>query len=222
MPMHTAQDPLEEDGVRAFSAGSIADARRLSRQGLLRWSAVGGAALLLPRGASASAAPVNTPPDGDLAYLRLLLGAELLAIDFQTRALAAKARLGTLASTVRRALADEKAHYATLARLLQNAGQAPATAGDVDFTYPRGSFASRVSIAHVGWTIETLLLGAYLGAIESVQTPELRLPIGQIAANEAQHLSALAPAVGKLRIGRAFPAALTMSAVSSRLDAFES
>jgi hypothetical protein len=117
---------------------------------------------------------------------------------------------------------DEKAHYATLAGTLQDAGQPPAQAGDVDFTYPRGSFASRLSIARLGWRIETLLLGAYLGAIAGVQTAELRLPIGQIAANEAQHLSALAPAVGKLRIGRTFPAALTMSAVSARLDAFES
>jgi hypothetical protein len=194
----------------------------LSRQALLRWGAAGGAALLLPGGASARAAASETLPDGDLAYLRLLVGAELLAVDFQTRALAAKARLGTLASIVHRALADEKAHYATLARLLQDAGETPATRGDVDFAYPRGSFASRAAIARLGWRIETLLLGGYLGAIENVQTSTLRLPIGQIAANEAQHLSALAPAAGKLRIGRAFPAALTMSAVSSRLDAFES
>jgi ferritin-like protein len=194
----------------------------LSRQALLRWGAAGGAALLLPGSAAARTAAADTLPDADLAYLRLLIGAELLAVDFQTRALAATARLGTLAPTVRRALADEKAHYATLARLLQAAGEPPATPADVDFTYPRGSFASRTSIAHLGWRIETLLLGAYLGAIENVQTPSLRLPIGQIAANEAQHLSALAPAAGKLRIGRAFPAALTMGAVSSRLDAFES
>jgi hypothetical protein len=198
---------------------------RLSRQALLRWGAAGGAALLVPGGASASAsaraAAADTPPDGDLAYLRLLIGAELLAIDFQTRALAARRRLRAFASTLSRSLADEKAHYATLARFLKNAGQPAAALGDVDFTYPRGSFVSRVSIGRLGWRIETLLLGAYLGAIESVQTSELRLPIGQIAANEAQHLSALAPAAGKLRIGRAFPTALTMSTVSARLDAFE-
>jgi Ferritin-like domain len=222
MPMHMVQDPRKEAAVRAVAAGGIADARRLSRQALLRWSAVGGTALLLPRGASASAAPVDTPPDGDLSYVRLLIGAELLAIDFHRRALAAKRRLGALGTTVTQSLADERAHYATLGRLLQKYGQVPATLGDVDFTYPRGSFASRVSIARLGWRIEALLLGAYLGAIENVQTSTLRLPIGQIAANEAQHLSALAPAAGKLRIGRAFPAALSMSAVSSRLDAFES
>jgi hypothetical protein len=172
--------------------------------------------------ASSPAAKRAAPPDGDLAYLRLLIGAELLAIDFQARALAAKRRVGGLAPTLRRSLADEKAHYATLARLLESAGQPPARAGDVDFAYPGGSFASRGAIARLGWRIETLLLGAYLGAIGSVQTPELRLPLGQIAANEAQHLSALAPAAGKLRIGRAFPAALTISEASAGLDVFES
>jgi hypothetical protein len=220
--MHTVQDSPEEGRGLAVAARRIAYAPRLSRQALLRWSAVGGAALLLPRGAAASATPLDTPPDGDVAYLRLLIAAELLAIDFHRRALATKRRLGALGATVMQALADERAHYAMLGRLLQKSGHVPATLGDVDFTYPRGSFASRVSIARLGWRIEGLLLGAYLGAIENVQTAELRLPIGQIAANEAQHLSALAPAVGKLRIGRAFPAALTMSAVSSRLDAFES
>jgi hypothetical protein len=200
--------------------------RTLSRQALLRWSATGGAALLLPNGLPAGsgvqAASLDTPPDADLAYLRLLIGAELLAIDFHSRALASKRRLGTMASTVTRSLADEKEHNSTLARLLQNAGEAPATSGDLDFTYPRAGFASRASIARLGLRIETLLLGAYLGAIENVQTPALRLPIGQIAANEAQHVSALAPAAGRLRIGPAFPAALTMSVASSRLDAFES
>jgi hypothetical protein len=179
----------------------------------------------LPGGASAlsaRAAAVEAPPDGDLAYLRLLIGAELLAIDFQTRALAAKRRPGSLTATFARSLADEKAHYAALAGTLKDAGQSPATPGDVDFTYPRAGFASRSSIARLGLRIETLLLGGYLGAIENVQTPTLRLPIGQIAANEAQHVSALAPAAGRLRIGPAFPAALTMSAVSTRLDAFES
>ena len=43
-------------------------------------------------------------------------------------------------------------------------------------------------------SLEDLTLGAYLGAVENVQTPQLRLPIGQIAANEAQHVSALAVA----------------------------
>jgi hypothetical protein len=162
-------------------------------------------------------------PDNDLAYLRLLIGAELLAIDFHTRAVAARTKLGpALTVTLRRALADERAHYAVLTKSLVDAGQPSTGAGDVDFAYPRGSFASRASIARLGWRIESLLLGSYLGAVESVQTPELRLPVGQIAANESQHVSAVAPAAGKARIGRAFPFALSIEAASDALDVFES
>jgi rubrerythrin len=194
---------------------------RVSRGRLLRWSAGGGAALLLPGALPARAASTD-PPDGDLAYLRLLIGAELLAIDFQTRALAAKRKLGPVVGTFKQLLAQEKAHYAKLARLLRDAGQQPATSADVDFRYPPGKFASRLSISVLGWKIENLLIGAYLGAIEAVQTPELRLPIGQIAASEAHHLSVLAPAAGHPAIGRAFPGALSIGAASAALDRYES
>jgi hypothetical protein len=162
-------------------------------------------------------------PDNDLAYLRLLIGAELLAIDFHTNAIAARKKLGAaLTATFRRALADERSHYAVLSKAIVDAGQPSTGPGDVDFTYPRGSFATRASIARLGWRIESLLLGSYLGAVENVQTPDLRLPVGQIAANESQHVSAVAPAAGKARIGRAFPVALSIEAASDALDAFES
>ena len=71
-------------------------------------------------------------------------------------------------------------------------------------------------------SLETLTLGAYLGAVENIQTAQLRLPIGQIAANEAQHVSALADAAGKPIIGRPFAASLQIDAVSAALDAYES
>jgi rubrerythrin len=161
-------------------------------------------------------------PDADLAYLRLLVGGELLAIDFQTKAIATGKLNAALRLTFRRLLVDERAHYARLSKLVVDAGQTAAGPGDVDFTYPRGSFASRTSIARLGWRIESILVGSYLGAIEEVVTPEVRLPIGQIAASESQHLSTLGPSAGKSRIGRAFPAALSIEAASAALDVFES
>jgi hypothetical protein len=98
----------------------------------------------------------------------------------------------------------------------------PATAEDVDFTYPSGTFKSLRSIAAQGWRIETLLSGSYLGAVESVETAELRLPIGQIAASEAHHLSVLAPVAKHSPIGRALPGALSITAASNTLDRYES
>lgn len=195
----------------------------LSRRGLLRLGAVSGAALLAPSSTAVAAKAADAPtPDGDLANLRLLIGAELLAIDFHGRALATGKLHGRALATYRRSLADDRLHYATLAKLVREAGEAPATAADVDFTYPRRSFGTARSIHALGWRIETLLLGAYLGAVETMQTAALRLSVAQVATNEAQHLSALAPFAGKPTIGRPFPAALHADAVSTALDVFES
>lgn len=191
----------------------------------MRRGALGGGALVLSSAgiaALAGRASAATLPDTDLSYLRLLIGAELLAADFQAQALAS-GKLGRQATTVvKKMAADEAAHYTGLAQLLTAAGQVPATADDIDFVYPKGAFASSASILKLAGQIETLVLGTYLGAIENVQTLELRLPIGQIAANEAQHVGAVAVLAGRNAIGRAFAASLSIDAASAALDQYES
>jgi rubrerythrin len=193
---------------------------------LLRRGAVGGGALLVAASgvsAFAGTASAASPPDADLAYLRLLIAAELLGIDFQTHALAShKLHTKGTAALIRRMRADETAHYAKLAAVLTAAGQTPATSDDIDFAYPKGSFRSESAILKLAGRLERLLVGAYLGAAENVETPELRLPIGQIAANEAQHVGALEALEGRSVIGKAFPPALQMGAVSDALDGYES
>ena len=178
-----------------------------------------GLAAVAPVAASAA----DTPPDSDLAYLRLLIAAELLAADFQTRALTGgKLRRTGAHALFHRIRADEKAHYTKLAGLLTDAGQTPATSDDIDFSYPKGSFKSQASIVRLAGRLEHLMVGAYVGAIENVETPELRLPIGQIAANEAQHQGAFAALGGGPVVGKAFAPGLQMGAVSDALDEFES
>lgn len=198
---------------------------RLSRAGLLRRGAAGSGALLLSGSAVsvfATAAGAATLPDNDLTYLRLLVGAELLAADFQAQAIASGKLTPALAGATKQMLADEKAHYNSLSTLITGAGQVPATSDDINFTYPKRSFGTEASMLKLASSIETLTLGAYLGAVENIQTAQLRLPIGQIAANEAQHVSAMAVAAGKPIIGRAFAPALQIDAVSAALDAYES
>jgi hypothetical protein len=194
---------------------TIDRARLLRRGGAFL---VGGTALGLGL-APASAAGV---PDEDLAYARLLIGVELLAIDFQTQAIAS----GKLEQAAQRVLTkirgQEKAHLTGLSVLVTGAGQVPATADDIDFAYPKGTFADAAKLAELARTIEALALGAYLGAVENVQTPAWRLPIGQIAASEAQHVSALAGAAGRQTLGRAFAPSLQIDAVSAALDGYES
>src|SRR6478609_8899072 len=180
----------------------------LSRAALVRRGIVGGGALLLSASgfsAVAEVASADTTPDADLAYLRLLIAVELLGVDFQTRALASgKLRGHGAHSLFRRIVADEKAHYTHLANLLTGAGQTPATSADIDFTYPKGSFHSQASIVKLAGRLERLMVGAYVGAVENVETPEVRLSIGQIAANEGQHAGALAALGGRPVIGKAF------------------
>jgi rubrerythrin len=198
----------------------------VSRAELLRRGAVGGGALLVSASgltAFASNASAAAPPDADLAYLRLLIAAELLGIDFQTHALASrKLRKDGAAALFRRMRADETAHYTKLAAILTAAGQTPATSADIDFTYPKGSFRSEGSILKLATRLERLMVGAYLGAVENVETPDLRLSIGQIAANEAQHVGALEALEGRSVIGKAFAPAQQMGSVSDALDEFES
>jgi ferritin-like protein len=198
---------------------------RLSRDQLLRRGAIGGGTLVLAGSALAGlagSAGAATVPDGDLAYLRLLVAAELLAADFEAQALGSGKLSRASGSVFRKMAADEKAHYGALSQLVTGAGQVPATADDIDFTYPKNSFASETSILKRAAQIEALVLGAYLGAVENLQTQELRLPIAQIAANEAQHVGALAAIVGRPVIGRAFAPSLQIDAASAALDAFES
>jgi Ferritin-like domain len=191
----------------------------LSRAELLRRGGSGGAVLLLAgfvpskaRGASSS--------DNDLAYARLLVAVELLAIDFYGRTLRS-AQLGSAATRgLRRSLSDERKHYRATAAILVAAGETPATAADIDFIYPRRGFASRASVAALGVRLETLFLGAYLGAVAGFEADEYTLTAARIAANEAQHLSVFTGEARGQRIGPAFPRALTIGRASDALDAF--
>jgi hypothetical protein len=197
----------------------------MTRAALLRRGAGAGSLLALGGvGAAVLAAPAAamTFPDGDLAYLRVLTAAELLALDYQGQALASGKLSRDPGAIVAKALADDRAHYAGLVDLLGKGNVVAATSDDIDFAYPTGSFDSEPSILKLANTIGNLALGAYVGALQNLETPLLRLPVAQIAANEAQHVGALATLGGKPVIGKAFAPSLTIDAVTAALDDYES
>ena len=196
----------------------------LSRARLLRGLAVGGVALATPATAiSFFAAPASaTTPDGDLAWLRVLVGVELLSADFHTQAVESRKLRRPAAGTLKRIADADREHYDRLAAILTNAGQSPASADDIDFTYPKTTFASGASILRLGMRIEGLSLGAYLGALSTVESDELRLPLAQIAASEGQHAGAVGRLLGHPIASRPFPDPLSIDNVSLALDAFES
>jgi hypothetical protein len=173
----------------------------------------------------ALAVPANAAaiPDSDLAYLRLLLAVELLKINYGIVAAIPHNLLRPATQDfVKRVVLDDKRHYIRLATLLTGAGQTPATGGDVVFSYPPGSFATQASVAKLGRRLATLATGAYLGALENVQTPEVRRPLAQAAANEAQQAGAFGQLLGGRVVGSAFAQSLQIDAVSAALDEYES
>jgi Ferritin-like domain len=196
----------------------------LTRATFIGRSAVATGALAFGAALTATASSGAAPrSDNDLASVRLLVASELLAIDFYTNAIATKQYEGLpTASSLTPALANESAHYEALAQVLTGAGQVPAVAADIDFSYPDGAYDSRGSIARLGVQLEAVFLGAALGAAVAVQGDDLRLLVGQIAASEAQHLSVFSSLVGGNRVGPALPGALPLDAATTALSAFES
>ena len=199
---------------------------RVSRGQLISRGAKGGAALLLAGSLGGSlvdsATGADTVPDSDLAYARLLVGAELLGVDFYTRAIASKRLRGDALGFLKRARLNEREHYNRMSEILSGAGQTPAVASDFDVSYPKGAFASRSSLAKLGVRLEAAFMGAYLGAVEGLQTSALKQPLAQIAANEAEHLSVFMRLSGRSPIGIALPRPLTIDEASNALDVFTS
>jgi rubrerythrin len=198
---------------------------QLSRSQLLARGAKGGAALILAgsvAGSFARSASAATIPDADLAYARLLVGAELLALDFYTQAMAAKQFGADVTKALKRAFFNEQEHYAAVSGILTGAAQTPAAPSDFDFVYPAKTFDSKGSIVKLAVELETTFLGAYLGAVDAVQTDALKLPIARIAASEAQHLGVFTQLAGGDPIGVSFPNALSIDEVSDALDRYTS
>ncbi len=197
----------------------------LSRGRLLSRGAEGSFAVLLAgsaAGATAAEAAADTLSDADLAYARLLVATELLAADFYTRAITSKQFRADELKSLQRARFNEQEHYRAVARILSGVGQVPAVASDFDVSYPNGSFASRASIGKLGVKLETAFLGAYLGAVDALETNALKQPLARIAASEAQHLSIFTGFTGGDPIGVSFPSPLTIDEASDALDAFTS
>jgi rubrerythrin len=195
----------------------------ITRAQLLSRSARGGAALLVAGSALSQfveAAAADPLPGSDLAYARLLVGAELLASDFYSQAIAAANTKPTVMKYLKRAYANEQEHYQSVAGIISGAGQTPAVSGDIDFNYPKGTFESEKSILKFAQQLEGTILGTYVGAIGGMQTNSLKTGLAQIAACEAQHSAYFDTVLGGKTFSLAFPPALTIDQASNALDAY--
>jgi Ferritin-like domain len=194
----------------------------MTRAQLFSRTAKGGAALFVAGsalGQFVGTAAADPLPDADLAYARLLVATELLGADFYARAIASRRVGPRLLKRLKLAHANELQHYQSMGTILSGAGFAPAGDGDIDFSYPRGAFRSEGSVAKVALELELVMLGAYLGAVDGMQTSALKPTVARIAASEAQHVAYLSTIKG-LSSFQAFPNPMTIQQVSNALDAY--
>lgn len=140
----------------------------------------GGSVLGLAQGTALGAGTADT----DIA--KLAATAELLAIDFYTRAIASRKFKTDELAYMQAALGNEQAHYKALAGVLGKA--APE---GLKFKYPGGAFASAKAIGSLGMALETAFVGAYMGAVTALKSNDLKGVAAQIGANESRHLSVL-------------------------------
>jgi hypothetical protein len=141
-----------------------------------------------------------------------------VACDVYRRALGTRLFDDPAVRELRRSLYAERKHLRAVGAILRAAGQTPAKPGDIDFVYPRRAFSSRRSTGAVGARLESLFLGAYLGAVAGFDAGELKTLAARSAASEAQHLGVLA--AGGENVGAAFPRPLTIDRASDELDEF--
>jgi rubrerythrin len=175
---------------------------------------VAGGSVLAAATGNALGAPSRTTGDADIA--KLAATAELLAIDFYSRALKSRKFKGAELAYMAAALQNEKDHYKALAGVLKSA--APK---HLMFTYPNGTFASAKSIGKLGQALETAFVGAYLGAVTALKSNELKGVAAQIGNNESRHLAILSNiAAGTIVSGPSFPKALTAAQATKAVTPF--
>jgi hypothetical protein len=196
----------------------------ITRGRFLAGGAKGGAALLVAGGAlvdfvgdAAAALPAN-----DTAYVRLLVGTELLASDFYSQAIAASVSDSATTKYLKLAYFNEQQHYQSVAGILSGEGVTPAVSNDITFSYPAGTFASQKSIVAFADQLESTVLGTYMGAIGGIQTTSLLTGLAQIAACEAQHQAYFQARTGGRSFSLSFPPALNQTEASNAFAAYAS
>ena len=171
-------------------------------------------------GTLAESASADALPGTDLAYARLLVGAELLASDFYQQAIAASNAKPAVMKYLKRAYLNEQEHYQSVAGILSGSSNTPAVSSDFDFSYPAGTFDSEASILEFAATLESMVLGTYLGALGGIQTNTFKTGLAQIAACEAQHCSYVTSMTGGKPFWLSFPPALTIQQASNAFAAY--
>lgn len=132
-------------------------------------------------------AVVTLPLTSDTDILKFALFLELLEADFYTKAVASGVLSGAVATLATSIRDHEKTHVAALTTAL---GTSAFGTADVSFNFG-SSLATQGSFLATAQTLEATGVGAYLGALGSIQSRSLRTTAGSIFTIEARHLAAV-------------------------------
>ena len=143
--------------------------------------------------AKADAMPQMAAPSGDLDVVRFALQMEQLEAAYFAQIVGAhqkRAYLPARQFELTQQIATAKAaHVAALEAVLSGANQSVPDAPA--FQFPAEAFLSPITGAWLGYTLEEIGIGAYLGAVGSIQSDEIRRAAASIYGVKAQHAAIL-------------------------------
>jgi hypothetical protein len=189
-----------------------------TRGAFLRRGAVGG--LTLVAGGGVLAAVGTNAAFGaatsDVSTLQAAYTAESLAVYVYTAAIANHKKLELPnVDYFQAALANEQAHKAFLAKAL-----GAKTPMGLKFQIPAMYLKSAKTVLQLGHALETAFIAAYLGAVKTLSSTDLKEVAAQVAANEASHFSFFDAALGGRAVTAALPASATIPATVAKLKPF--
>lgn len=135
----------------------------------------------------AGKAVVSLPLSSDTDILKFALFLELLEADFYTKAVAKGVTSGVVATLATSIRDHEIVHVSALQSAL---GSMSFGAADVSFDFGT-ALASQASFLATAQVLEMTGVGAYLGALGSIQSKSLRTTAGSIFTIEARHYAAI-------------------------------
>ena len=132
-------------------------------------------------------------PAGDLDIVKFALQMEQLEAAFYAQVVAAHQNQAYLTAhqfeLTQQIAQAEAAHVQALEAVLTGAG---GTVPDApNFQFPASVFLSPITYAWLGYTLEEIGIGAYLGAVGSIQSDDIRKAAASIYGTEAQHAAIL-------------------------------
>jgi Ferritin-like domain len=194
---------------------------RSSRATFLRRGAIGSLALvgssgLLASVSSGSAFAASEVTSSDIATMQAAYTAESLAVYVYDAAIKnhAKLKLQNL-DYFEAARSDEIAHQAFLGKAL---GSKKPTG--LKFAIPAQFLKNGKTVLELGRTLETAFIEAYLGAVKTFSSTDLKEVAAQVAANEASHFSFFDAALGGHAVTAALPSSATIPATVAKLKPF--